>query len=474
MRRKSKGKGVIGKEISSPISVSHGLHIDKNLEWSGPEAANQFAFEEKLGEGSFGAVYRATHKSAKMEFAIKTIPIQENDELGDIEQEITILKKCSSPNIVSYYGCFRNGKDFWIIMDYCVHGSLRDILDHMDNPLEEPTIASIMMGSLAGLAYLHGKNIIHRDIKAANILIDGNGTAKLADFGVSKQMANTWANTLVGTPLWMAPEVAKMQQYSLSADIWSIGITALELAQFYPPYADVTPMKALILITRNPPPKLNDGFSAEFNDFVNSCLHKRPGERPDAPTLLKHPFIVKSPDIKEAMKPVLEFSENYRRMQKLGTLPRTKSKRVPPTSPPPAPPSDKDSDILGGDDDEEASGTVIVKKPETAAAETSTIDSTVVVHPPKNAAQASTVVVESSGTVVRKIPKSSAIGSWARVHAAIQRQRQQHHVTIISPTATPPDGAKGGLVSKRDFFFIIVGALTVIMIYRMLHSLFGH
>ena len=99
-------------------------------------------------------------------------------------------------------------------MDFCVHGSLRDLMDHMDKPLQEHVVAHVCMGALAGLAYLHSKNIIHRDIKAANILLDGNGTPKLADFGVSRQMADTWAKTMVGTPLWMAPEVAKMNSYS--------------------------------------------------------------------------------------------------------------------------------------------------------------------------------------------------------------------------------------------------------------------
>ena len=242
--RKSGGKHLANSEISSPISVSHGVHVDANFEWSGPDAATQFVFGEKLGEGSFGAVFRATHKTSGIDMAIKTIPVLDNDDLGEIEHEIDILKvcahthtqeqkrkqtdkeaarqeiaqKCSSPNIVSYYGCFRSGRDFWILMDFCVHGSLRDLMDRMEKPLDERVVAHVCQGALAGLAYLHSKNIMHRDIKAANILLDANGTPKLADFGVSRQMANTWAKTmsLVGTPLWMAPEVAMMKPYTFS------------------------------------------------------------------------------------------------------------------------------------------------------------------------------------------------------------------------------------------------------------------
>jgi len=460
-KRKSK---IVGREISAPLSVSHGLHVDSNFEWSGPEAANQFVFGDKLGEGSYGAVFRASHKTAKVEFAIKTIPVQENDELGDIEDEIDILKKCSSPNIVSYYGCFKNGKEFWILMDFCAHGSLRDLLDHMNEPLEEHVVAHIMMGSLAGLAYLHSKNIIHRDIKAANILLDANGTPKLADFGVSKQMANAWAKTLVGTPLWMAPEVAKMQSYSFSADIWSMGITAMEMAEFYPPYADVSPMRALILITRNPPPSLGEGFSSNFNDFISKCLNKNPDNRPDARKLLQHPFITKSRDARNDMKKILEFSDNYREMAKKGqATPLNKTKRVPPPSPPPKyPGSKKDADPFDFDDDDDtgSSGTVVVKGQGTVVrhGDESSNDGTVVIRSPEKTVASGTVVVKSAR-------RTAAIDSWARVHAAIKRR----HVTIISPTADE----KKKLVSKRDFIFIIIGAVAFFFISRMLRSLFG-
>jgi len=458
-KRKSKSSASksSSKEISV-ISVSHGLHVDLNFEWSGPEAASQFVFGEKLGEGSFGAVYRASHKTAGIDFAIKTIPIQENDELGDIEHEIEILKKCSSPNIVSYYGCFRNGREFWILMDYCAYGSLRDLMDHLEQPLEERVIAHVCMGSLAGLAYLHSKNIIHRDIKAANILIDGNGTPKLADFGVSRQMTNTWAKTmsLVGTPLWMAPEVAKMQSYSFSADIWSMGITAMELAEFYPPYADVSPMRALILITRNPPPKLSGNFTSQFNDFVSQCLNKDPDSRPDAMTLIKHPFISKSRDGSGLMMSLLkDYSSKVKKLQKT----QTKSKRAPPTNPPPmAPPTRKGGDTLCADGD---SGTVVMHTTSSSTVVMHTTSSTVV-----NGDSDGTVVYhknddnvqEDSGTVIVRKPLSpAAIGSMA------QRGAMKRHFTIISPTSD-----SDGLVSKRDFCFIFVGVGITVFVVLLL------
>jgi len=261
----------------------------------------------------------------------------------------------------------------------------------------------------------------------------------------------------------------------------------MELAQFYPPYADVTPMRALILITRNPPPKLGEGFSANFNDFIAKCLQKNPDERPDAMTLLRHPFITKAPDASAAMKPILEFSENYRSRAKKGEAPLTRSKRVPPTTPPPvAPPAgSKKADPFDFDDEGEDDGTVIYKKnPSMTQSGRQSDDGTVVVH---NAEQSDGTVVfhnadVSDGTVVvhpaqnsnatqksiavKTNRQAAAVGSWARVRAAMKR-----HVTIVSPTA--PDNNQGGLVSKRDFFFIIVGAVTYMLISHMLRSVFG-
>lgn len=315
--------------------------------------------------------HRRYDTAAQKDVAVKVIDLEDVDEeIDQIQQEIGILKACRSPNITEFYGAalIPETSRLYIAMELMA-AALGDMINESlkGHPLPEKHIAYVLREVLNALVYLHADHRIHRDIKAANILVSSHGDVKVSDFGVSAQLSNAVSKrkTFVGSPLWMAPEVISQtlplsspsssqlgssrnhddhgqqeteEGYDESADIWSLGITAIELAQGEPPRSYLPNIQALFTIVKEDPPTLshNEQWSAEFIDFIHQCLRKDPSARASAIDLLMHPFVINAEKPDEMASSIAAFllhRPNVGFQSQFGHTTGTVKQKIPPPAP---------------------------------------------------------------------------------------------------------------------------------------------
>lgn len=266
----------------------------------GEEPDKIYQIVEELGRGQFGKVFKGLRKDDGEVVAIKILTIDEtadDDTFRAVAKEIQMLRDCNHHSIVGFYGAYIKGNELWIIMEFCDAGSCSKMMTKMGKNFLEEEIAAVVYQVLQGLEYLANARKMHRDVKADNLLLKSSGEVKIADLGVAAQLKNTmdFHKTATGTPYWMAPELVSETRYNSKVDVWSLGITAIELAERKPPLFDFVPMRALFMIAQQsrPPPALAKpgDWSPDFNDFVTKCLVKDPELRASATDLLEHPWI---------------------------------------------------------------------------------------------------------------------------------------------------------------------------------------
>lgn len=270
---------------------------------------------DKIGEGAMGEVFKVTKKSGGQVCAAKVLTIESKDDIEEFVTEVDALTVAAGhPNVVRLFDALMFNKKFWVVLEYCKGGAFDDILiARKGQGLSEPQLQSCAIQMLAGMSHLHNLGVFHRDIKGGNLLLNAEGVVKLTDFGscsLGNHQSSRKHDTFLGSPYWMAPEVIQcdrpgrdrggVEGYDGKADVWAYGITLIELAQCDPPYQELHPMRAMLKITANPAPSLEDPhiWSDDCFDYVETCLVKEQDYRATASELSQHPFVSVPADFK--------------------------------------------------------------------------------------------------------------------------------------------------------------------------------